>query len=74
MATYIKTLKDENGDIVLPKTRKSAIQDVINEVPTNGLTNQVLTKTVNGYSWQDAQGVKTVNDQVPDVNGNVPLI
>ena len=77
MATYIKTLKDENGDIVLPRTNKSAIQDIINEVPSGGLANQVLTKTTDGYAWQDAQGgtgtVKTINGEGPDSSGNIEI-
>lgn len=33
MATYIKTLIDNNGDVVIPRITKNAIQDELNEVP-----------------------------------------
>lgn len=71
MSANVKTLKDQNGDIVYPRITKSCIQDQINEVPTGGSTNQVLTKTASGYGWQD--GVQTINNIAPDSSGNVSL-
>ena len=47
-------LSDSSENPVQNKVVKEAI-DAVDQVPANGTTGQVLTKTADGYAWQDIQ-------------------